>query len=297
MDGISFIIPTYKEPNHLDICLDSILNNKTTNAENFEAIVIIDGTYDDNIDITNKYNTNTHIKFINLPQNHGMCIAMNIGVQYAQYNKILIINDDHVLCKQWDSILLNSNIINNNTLPIHSIMYFYSMEPIALPFNQKNVLDCGRTPETFNKNKWESFNIDFDECDYKIIKSDIFNCRLPFMMYKYDYIAMGGWDSTFIHGLQADDDFFMRARLLGFNAYQLNNKFYFYHFAESTVNDNNLIANGKIGRRIAEQKNIPYIKQKWNGNIVYVQQGSNEVLMVSPNDKIIVNSKINELYK
>lgn len=298
MNGISFIIPTYKEPAHLDICLNSILNYKITNNENFEAIIIVDGTYDDNIDIIDKYRMHQNIRFINLPQNHGMCVAMNIGVQYAQYNKILIINDDHVLCKKWDTILLNDNIINDVSFPIHSILYFYSMEPIALPYNQKNVLDCGRTPKTFNEDKWVSFDMGIDFNVYSIIKSDIFNCRLPFMMYKYDYIAMGGWDSTFIHGLQADDDFFMRARLLGFDVYSLNNQFYFYHFAESTVNDTNLIANGKIGRRVAESKNIPYIKQKWNNYIVCCIPGNNEVVMLNPNNnKIVVNSNVNELYK
>ena len=72
---ISVIIPTYKEPNYLDLCLQSAINNQ---KEKNEIIVVIDGFYDLNKHILDKYKDNINI--LDLGTNQGLSVATNWGV-------------------------------------------------------------------------------------------------------------------------------------------------------------------------------------------------------------------------
>ena len=86
---ISLIIPTYKEPEVLDLCLESaILGQKHNN----QIIVIVDGFYDLNKEVLEKHKDK--IQILNLPENMGLTKATNLGVYNAQFDKILIVKGD-----------------------------------------------------------------------------------------------------------------------------------------------------------------------------------------------------------
>ena len=82
---ISVIIPTYKEPEALDLCLTSAIKGQT--QEN-QIIVVVDGFYDLNKDVLEKHKK--HIELLTLPENVGLCKATNLGVYNAKSNKILM---------------------------------------------------------------------------------------------------------------------------------------------------------------------------------------------------------------
>ena len=97
---ISVIIPTYKSPDALDLCLRSAIEGQE--KEN-ELIAVVDGYYNINKYILDKYKD--HISILNLEQNQGLCRATNLGVYNASNDNILIVNDDNVFPDKWDTRL------------------------------------------------------------------------------------------------------------------------------------------------------------------------------------------------
>jgi glycosyltransferase involved in cell wall biosynthesis len=97
---ISVIIPTYKSPEALDLCLRSAIEGQVNKNQ---IIVVVDGFYDLNKDVLDKYKD--HIDILNLEENVGLCRGTNLGVYNAQHDKILIVNDDNVFPQFWDTVL------------------------------------------------------------------------------------------------------------------------------------------------------------------------------------------------
>ncbi len=99
---ISVIIPTYKSPEHLDLCLQSAIEGQQNTNQ---IIVVVDGHYDINKDVLDKWKD--HIDVLNLETNVGLCRGTNLGVYNSRYDKILIVNDDNVFPRFWDTTLLD----------------------------------------------------------------------------------------------------------------------------------------------------------------------------------------------
>ena len=87
--SVSLIIPTYRNPKYLDICLKSAIEGQ---HEINEIIVAVDGYIEESQSILDKYKDD--IKILNLGQNQGMQMALNLGVYNANFETICIINDD-----------------------------------------------------------------------------------------------------------------------------------------------------------------------------------------------------------
>jgi glycosyltransferase involved in cell wall biosynthesis len=138
---ISVIIPTYRNPKYLDLCLESLLNGQT-NAN--QIIVIVDGYVEESTAILQKYNG---IEVIELQENKGMQAAINMGVWNATSEKILIINDDNVFPKNWDTRIEEQYHPN-------TIMTINQIEPTGPGMFNFPVVDCGRTVETFDMEKF-----------------------------------------------------------------------------------------------------------------------------------------------
>ena len=172
---ISVIIPTYKSPAALDLCLKSTIKGQSIKNQ---IIVVVDGFYDVNKEVLNKYKG--EIDILNLEENVGTARATNLGVFNAKHDKVLIINDDNVSPKNWD-INLESDWKEGIVLTPNQI------EPYDSMFPQFNINDLGRDPKDFNINKfWEyeekqSFN-----------HTDETGSTFPFLISKKDYLKVGG---------------------------------------------------------------------------------------------------------
>ena len=75
---ISIIIPTYRNPAYLDICLFSAIDQQTHKNE---IIVVVDGFIEESQEVLDKYKDN--IKILDLGENQGMQTALNLGVMNA----------------------------------------------------------------------------------------------------------------------------------------------------------------------------------------------------------------------
>jgi len=138
---ISVIIPSYRNPKYLDLCLHSLTRGQYNNNE---IVVVLDGYVKESEMVVNKYKG---IDVIALPENKGMQHALNIGVWNANNEKIFIINDDNVFAPNWDK-KLESQYSPDEVLTINQI------EPTGPGMFNFPVLDCGQTIETFDMEKF-----------------------------------------------------------------------------------------------------------------------------------------------
>lgn len=249
---ISVIIPTYKSPEVLDLCLRSAVEGQV-NAN--EIIVVVDGFYDVNKDVLEKWRD--HIQVLNLEQNVGQCRGTNLGVYNATSDKILIINDDNVFPSGWDETL-ESEWQDGAVLTPNQI------EPIPSMFAQFHIKNLGRDPNTFALEeywKYEKRNASIDRVDET-------GSTLPIFMSRLDYLRVGGWDENYDLGVVADWDFFLKCQMSGLKMVRLYG-LHFYHFVSLSTNDTQ---ERIVQRQQTEQQGHEYAKYKWGNYIQHNPQ-------------------------
>ena len=250
---ISVIIPTYKAPEALDLCLKSAIQGQLNKNQ---IIVVVDGQYDLNKEILEKWSE--YIDVLNLEQNVGTCRATNLGVFNSSYDKILIVNDDNVFPHLWDSKLLELYKPNTVISP-------NQVEPYPSMFPQFIIKDYGREPKTFDLDKfWE----DFINLDPKI---DSTGSTFPFFMSKLDFMKIGGFAEDYLSpsGFVADWEFFMKCQMNNMNmlrAYNIN----FYHFVSLSAKTPEQLEVSKQYERNCHE----YAKYKWGTYIKHNSQNN-----------------------
>jgi GT2 family glycosyltransferase len=245
---ISVIVPTYKEPEALDLCLESLIKGQ---QHKNQILVVVDGFYDLNKAVLEKYAE--HIDILDLEENVGLSKATNLGVYNSSFDKVLIINDDNVVPKNWDVNLLevlepNSVVTPNQIEPTKSIY---------LQFVQK---DLGRSIESFSLDKFWEYENEISED-----KVEETGSTLPIFMFKIDYLRVGGWDESYPGAWVVDLDFFLKCTLSGMKMLRTY-KTHFYHFGslgtEATPSE-------KQQKIVKEQACHEYCKYKWGGEMKY----------------------------
>ena len=94
MIELSIVIPTYNRVNHLQICLEA-LNRQTQAADDFEVLVVVDGSTDATIERLKSFETSYLLRTI-WQENHGQAHALNRGITEAKGRYILFLDDDIV---------------------------------------------------------------------------------------------------------------------------------------------------------------------------------------------------------
>lgn len=243
---ISVIIPTYKEPEYLDLCLDSLFKTQTLNNQ---VIVVVDGFYELNKPILDKYEGKINI--LDLQHNQGLSVATNWGVYNSQYEDILIVNDDNVFGPDWDTGLLSKAQEGWVWAP-------NQIEPNPSMFNQFIIKNFGKNPQEFDFPKFSSYikEINKDKVDFK-------GSTLPIFMKKKDFLTIGGWDVMYPSPHVVDWDFFLKCNIAGFNmvrTYLVN----FYHFAGAATKQTPQQAKESRDKEILAYE---FAKHKWGTNI------------------------------
>jgi GT2 family glycosyltransferase len=243
---ISVIVPTFKSPNVLNLCLKSAIEGQQNQNQ---IIVVVDGFYDLNKDVLERWKD--HIDILNMEENVGLCKGTNLGVCNAKYDAILIVNDDNVFPKNWDVKLLEKYQPGWVWAP-------NQIEPIPSMFPQFHIHNLGRTIEGFNLDKfWEyETSISTDKVEWN-------GSTLPIFMDKIDYLKVGGWDENYEFGMVADWDFFLKCQLSGFNMVR-NYNCHFYHFVSLETKKN---PKAELKRQNSEYIGFEYSKYKWGDYI------------------------------
>ena len=207
---ISVIIPSYRNPKCLEICLESLL--RTQKHQN-EIIVVVDGYAEESLHVMEKYEDK--VGFLPLEQNMGMQYALNIGVYNATNEWILIVNDDNVFPQDWDEILLQDKqerlVITPNQVERKPSMFGFVVDD----FGGVDDFRLDEYLEQEPKNRQQTLTDN----------GEIF----PFFMEKKWYVAVGGFDIWYPSPFICDWDFFLKLELIDLN-FVRSNKLAFYHF-------------------------------------------------------------------
>ena len=217
---ISVIIPSYRNPKYLDLCLHSLTRGQYNNNE---IIVILDGYVEESDLVINKYKG---IDVISIPENKGMQHAINIGVWNASNEKIFIINDDNVFAPNWDE-KLESQYDPNEILTVNQI------EPTGPGMFNFPVLDCGQTVETFDVEKF----ID-EERKLSVNKKTPDGNIFPFLINKKWFMAVGGFDTFYNSPNMCDLDFFAKLELIPGLTRARTHFLHTYHFGSVSTKKN-----------------------------------------------------------
>tara|TARA_B100000287_G_scaffold409008_1_gene435944 strand:- start:59 stop:862 length:804 start_codon:yes stop_codon:yes gene_type:complete len=209
---ISVVLPSYRNPKYLDLCLHSLL---TEQKNSNEVIVIIDGYVDESQWVIDKYKDK--VGFLEFEQNRGLQSALNCGVWNATNDKILIINEDNVFSSGWDEILekeFREDVVVtiNQVEPEGPSMY-------GFPIN-----DLGKTEDTFQYDKFQEWEEGIRR-DENTPDGEIF----PFMISKRNYMMVGGFDTFYGSPFICDWDFFLKLEISGVK-FERTHKLHFYHF-------------------------------------------------------------------
>ena len=94
---VSVIIPTYNRSETLGRCLDGLVDQQMY-AEEFEVIVVDDGSTDDTESVVRGYANDLNV-YYHRQDNSGPAAARNLGVKEASSELVLIINDDTLLAE------------------------------------------------------------------------------------------------------------------------------------------------------------------------------------------------------
>jgi glycosyltransferase involved in cell wall biosynthesis len=238
---ISVIIPTYKEPEVLDLCLHSAIKGQ---VQQNQIIVVVDGYYDINKDVLEKYKE--YIEVLNLEENQGLCRATNLGVYNATHDLILIVNDDNIFPSNWDTTLEKMWAPNRVLTP-------NQIEPAPSMFRQFHIKDLGRDPNTFDLDAFWKY-----ETELSNDKFDASGSTLPFLMSKKDYMRVGGWDESYPGAWVADWEFFMKCEMSGMKMIRTYNC-HFYHFVSIGTKTPDRIADSQLKEQLCHE----YFRYKW----------------------------------
>tara|TARA_R110000737_G_scaffold66231_2_gene94071 strand:+ start:377 stop:1144 length:768 start_codon:yes stop_codon:yes gene_type:complete len=238
---ISVIIPTYKAPETLEICIQSAISNQTHDNQ---IIVVVDGFYDLNRSVLDTYKDK--ISILDLEDNQGLCKATNLGVYNAEFDKILIVNDDNVFPPNWDVQLLSTYKKGRVVTP-------NQIEPNPSIFDEFVIMDFG-APDVFHKDA-------FYELADKLSQDKLTSkgSTLPFFMSKQDYLTVGGWDESYPGAWVVDWEFFHKCDLAGFDLVRTH-KCHFYHFVSYGTE---ATAQEKKKKQQLEILCHDYFKYKW----------------------------------
>jgi glycosyltransferase involved in cell wall biosynthesis len=275
MSNISVIIPTYKEPEHLELCLTSLFEGAENT--NFEVIVVVDGTLDINKHVISKFVHTPNLNYVAFEENRGLSMATNYGVYSANQDYILVVNDDNVFPRSWDAKLEGYCEIYKDRFVISP----NQIEPNPSMFKQFVIKDFGHDPSSFDFQGFKNFEedlvigIDHDR------RFDFSGSTLPFMMKKTDFLALGGWDELYPSPHVVDWDFFLKCEYFNFAMMRIYDV-HFYHFAgaatRKTVEDA-LVSQEK--EHLAHQ----FFAKKWKHPAHHNPENNSKLLPVFKNGR------------
>jgi GT2 family glycosyltransferase len=253
---ISVIIPTYKTPDALDLCLKSAIEGQQNKNQ---IIVVVDGLYELNKEVLEKWAE--HIDILNLEENVGTCRGTNLGVFNAQYDKILIANDDNVFPLDWD-VHLEESYIENSVLSPNQI------EPYPSMFPQFHIKDLGKSVDMFDLKRFQEYEKELNVVTYKKFPEET-GSTFPIFMSKTDFLKIGGFaeDYPSPSGFVADWEFFMKCQMNGFKMLRTYNC-HFYHFVSLSTKTPEQV---EISRQY-ENNCHEYAKYKWGTYIKHDPQ-------------------------
>ena len=204
MPKISVIIPCYNQEKYIAECLDSVL---AQTFDDFEAIVVNDGSKDNSLDIIKEYASKhpDKIRYID-QQNQGVVIARNIAISQAKGKYIYPLDGDDKIASDCLE-KLHDAMINNKGDVIYC-----------------NVELFGDETGIFNLSAPTKFNMCIQN---RVCVSALYK--------KADWEKYGGYDEIMKKGLE-DWEFWLNFIEDNKSFYKVNESLFFYRILNASRN-------------------------------------------------------------
>jgi glycosyltransferase involved in cell wall biosynthesis len=216
---LSVIIPSYRNPKYLDLCLKSLIDGQVNTNE---IIVTLDGYVEESQHLMEKYPT---VSWLPFEENQGFQTAINYAVWNANNPYVFVINDDQVFPNEWDrrlSTVINSIVDINNSKWVLTVNQVESVHGMYnFPVNSTLNNNC----DEFLYDKWVEYEKTISVSDKITNDGHIF----PFVVQKKWFMAIGGLDTFYISPQVCDYDMFLKWELLGFQ-FLRTHALHLYHF-------------------------------------------------------------------
>ncbi len=210
MKKITFCIPSKSNLRYLKTCIPSIRENASRNDH--EIIIFIDSDEDGTIEWLEQVKDEYNLRYFvnpNLGESlYGIGKAYDYCVEQSTTDIFMIFHADMMLGKDADLKAFGH-------LKPQTVVCATRIEPPLHPNGgEKILLDFGMWPEEFKKEEFNQYVEQHLEDDK--ITNGIF---APWMMYKADFVALGGHDPI-LHSCREDSDVFNRMKLAGYKFIQ-----------------------------------------------------------------------------
>ena len=207
MDKITFCIPSKDNLRYLKTCIPSI--RKNAYRGDHDIVVFVDQDNDGTINWLNEAKREYDLKFIINPklnkERFGIGKAYDACIKEANTEVVMVFHADMMLGKHADKKAFD--LLESKTAVCST-----RVEPPLHPNAGEKILrDFGMWPEEFKEEA-------FDEFVQREIQSDKVTEGIfaPWMVYKKDFLAIGGHDPI-LKSCREDSDVFNRMLLAGFN--------------------------------------------------------------------------------
>ena len=216
---ITFIIPCRNNVKYLKQAVESIQNH----YGDYHHIIILDDASDDNTAnwsfvMEQKY---PHIKTYRNDSGDrvGHTVLYDIGIRMAETPIVTILHSDMIVTANYVGNMLK------HLKPMTVVSATRIEPPLHPPGPEKYVMDFGMEPETFNQREFDKFVY---ETEYTMEDKTTKGIFAPWMLYKEDFVCIGGHDKLFAPMELEDSDLFNRFHLQQYELIQSRDAFVYH---------------------------------------------------------------------
>ncbi|SFA97064.1 glycosyltransferase family 2 protein [Clostridium frigidicarnis] len=236
----SILIITYNNIGYTKLCIESI--RKYTKRDEYELIIVDNNSSDGTIEWIKEQQD---IKYILNKENLGFPTACNQGIEIAEKNDILLLNNDIIVTTNWLENLKTCLYSDKTIGAVGAITNSCSnFQAIGAIYDIGNLNDFAKRVNISNEKMWEERLRLIGFC--MLIKREVLD-------------RVGLLDERFSPGNFEDDDYSLRIRKAGYRL-MLCKDVYIHHFGS--------VSFGKGREKLNEllQTNYNKFQEKWNIN-------------------------------
>jgi glycosyltransferase involved in cell wall biosynthesis len=256
MDKITFCIPSKSNLRYLKTCIPSIRENASRNDH--EIIIFVDSDEDGTVEWLEQVKDEYNLKYFvnpNLGESlFGIGKAYDYCVEQSTTDTFMIFHADMMLGKDADLKAFNH-------LKTKTVVCSTRIEPPLHPNNgEKILIDFGMYPEEFKQEEFNQYVEEHSNDDK--ITNGIF---APWMMYKKEFLEMGGHDPI-MHSCREDSDVFNRMKLNGFEFIQPWNSLVYHLTGRGAGSFDGDPERHAIWKADMDRSTMEFIR-KWNSSV------------------------------
>jgi glycosyltransferase involved in cell wall biosynthesis len=256
MEKITFCIPSKSNLRYLKTCIPSIRENASRNDH--EIIIFVDSDEDGTVEWLEQVKDKYNLKYFvnpNLGKSlFGIGKAYDYCIEHSTTDVFMIFHADMMLGKDAD-------LKAYQHLKPKTVVCATRIEPPLHPNNgEKILIDFGMYPEEFKQDEFNQYVEEHSNDDK--ITNGIF---APWMMYKQEFLEMGGHDPI-MHSCREDSDVFNRMKLNGFEFIQPWNSLVYHLTGRGAGSFDGDKARHDQWRKDMDKSTLEFIR-KWGSNV------------------------------